>query len=360
VTTGGAEDLRDILLRDYQPRSCLVVPEHTVERPRFPAIDAHNHLGRWLSADGDWVIRDVPALLALMDECGVTGMVNLDGRWGDELEANLDRYDRAYPGRFATFCHVDWREATSAGFTERVVASLRRSAAAGAKGFKVWKDLGLHFEDPAGKLLMPDDPRLSPVWETAGELGLPIMIHTADPVAFFHPIDRFNERLEELLRHPEWSFCDPRFPSFQRLMDALEAIVAAHPATTFIGAHVGCYSENLQWVSRMCETHPNFNVDICARINELGRQPRAARDLMTRHPDRVLFGTDVFPPVVDWYRLYFRFLETADEYFPYQVGDAVHRGRWRMSAVDLPDDALRLVYRENARRLVPCLGASNG
>jgi predicted TIM-barrel fold metal-dependent hydrolase len=240
-----------------------------------------------------------------------------------------------------------------------LVASLRQSAAAGAKGFKVWKDLGLHFEDSDGKLLLPDDPRLAPVWETAGELGLPILIHTADPVAFFQPIDRFNERLEELLRHPEWSFCDARFPSFRRLIDALEAIVAAHPATTFIGAHVGCYSENLQWVSRMCETYPNFNVDIGARINELGRQPRAAHDLMTRHADRVLFGTDVFPPTTERYRLYFRFLETADEYFPYQSGDTGRQGRWRMSAVDLPDDALRLVYRENARRLMPSLAAND-
>jgi predicted TIM-barrel fold metal-dependent hydrolase len=354
-----APDPADILLRDYQPRSCLVVAEHTVERPRFPVIDAHNHLGRWLSPDGEWMVRDVPALVALMDECDVTGMVNLDGRWGNELEANLDRYDRAHPGRFATFCHVDWREATAPGFTDRLVTSLRHSAAAGARGLKVWKDLGLHVVDPTGRLLMLDDSRLAPLWDAAGELGLPILIHTADPVAFFQPVDRVNERLEELLRHPEWSFCDPRFPSFARLIDALESIVAAHPATTFIGAHVGCYAENLQWVTRMCATYPNFHVDIGARINELGRQPRATSQFITRHPDRVLFGTDAFPPSADWLRLYFRFLETADEYFPYQTGNAGRQGRWRMSAVDLPDDVLRLVYRDNARRLQPCLGATD-
>jgi predicted TIM-barrel fold metal-dependent hydrolase len=347
--------MTDVLLRDYQPRSCLVVEEHAVERARFPAIDAHNHLGRWLSPDGDWIVRDVPALLALMDACNVTGIVNFDGRWGDELEANLDRYDRAYPGRFATFCHVDWTEATSPGFERRLVASLRQSAAAGAKGLKVWKDLGLHVTDPAGQLLMPEDPRLADLWDEAGALGLPILIHTADPVAFFQPIDRFNERLEELLRHPEWSFCDPRFPSFQRLIDALEAIVAAHPRTTFIGAHVGCYSENLAWVGRMCATYPNFHVDVGARINELGRQPRAAAEFMTRHADRVLFGTDVFPPDAVRYARYFRFLETADEYFPYDPDDAGRSGRWRMSAVALPDDALRAVYRDNARRLLPAL-----
>jgi predicted TIM-barrel fold metal-dependent hydrolase len=349
------EAMRDVLLRDYQPRSCLVVAEHTVERARFPAIDAHNHLGRWLAPDGDWVVKDTPALLALMDECNVTGIVNLDGMWGDELEANLDRYDRAHPGRFATFCHVDWSKATSAGFEQRLIAGLRRSAAAGAKGLKVWKDLGLHLTGPDGTLLLPDDPRLSDLWDEAGALGLPILIHTADPVAFFRPVDRFNERLEELLRHPEWSFCDPRFPSFERLIDALEAIVAAHPRTVFIGAHVGCYAENLGWVGRMCAIYANFHVDIGARINELGRQPRATADLIARHPDRVFFGTDVFPPVAARYGLYFRFLETADEYFPYEASDAGRNGRWRMSGVDLADDVLRADYRDHARRMIPSL-----
>ena len=344
---------RDILLREYRPQSRLEVAEHRVERARFPAVDAHNHLGRWLSEDGGWVVHDVEAMIGLLDGLNVDAVVNLDGRWGGELEANLDRYDRSFPGRFATFCQVDWREAERPGFSDRLVGSLEDSASAGARGLKVWKDLGLRVRDHGGSLILPDDDRLAPLWDTAGRLGLPVLIHTADPVAFFYPLDQSNERLEELLEHPDWSFYGPEFPTFGRLMEALETIVANHPGTTFIGAHVGCYAESLHWVGRMLDAYPNFHVDISARIAELGRQPGAARDLMLRHADRVLFGTDVFPPDPEHVRVYFRFLETSDEYFPYSPSEVGGQGRWNIYGLGLPDDVLRNVYRDNARRLIP-------
>jgi predicted TIM-barrel fold metal-dependent hydrolase len=342
-----------LLLREHRPVPRLTVAAHHVPRAAHAAIDAHNHLGRWLSGDGGWVVPDVAALLALLDEVNVCGMVNLDGRWGDELEANLERYDRAHPGRFATFCHVDFRECLQPGFEGRLVASLRRSAAAGARGLKVWKDLGLGFEDDRGRLLLPDDPRLGELWATAGELGLPVLIHTADPVAFFDPVDGRNERYEELLEHPDWSFCDPRFPRFERLMEALEAVVSAHPGTVFIGAHVGCNAEDLGWVSAMLDRHPNFNVDIGARLGELGRQPRAARRMLLRHPRRVLFGTDAFPPDAAMYATHFRFLETDDEHFPYCEWDPVGpQGRWAISGLDLPAELLPAVYHDTAADLI--------
>jgi predicted TIM-barrel fold metal-dependent hydrolase len=347
--------LADLRLRDYRPRSMLRVQEHRVERARFPVVDAHNHLGRWLTKE--WAAPDVGELLALMEFRNIHAIVNLDGRWDDDLEANLERYDRAHPGKFATLCQLDWREVASPGFAERLVVSLRRSRDAGAKGVKVWKDLGLHICDDRGELLMPDDPRLSDMWDAAGELGLPIVMHLADPVAFFEPLDATNERVEELLEHPDWYFGDrDRFPPFERIIETLEAVVAAHPRTTFIGVHVGCYAEDLAWVARMLETYANFNVDIAARIPELGRQPRAARALMTTHPDRVLFGTDDFPPNGDTYAIHFRFLETDDEHFPYSPDDVPPQGRWAISGLGLSDDVLRAVYAENARRLIPGIG----
>jgi predicted TIM-barrel fold metal-dependent hydrolase len=282
--------------------------------------------------------------------------VNLDGRWGDELEANLDRYDRAHPGRFATFCHVDWQAAIASGDVGGFgAASLRESVGAGARGVKVWKDLGLHLRDERGESILPDDARLGPIWETAGELGVPIFIHTADPVAFFDPVDERNERYEQLHQHPEWSFADPSFPRFERLIEALEALVAAHPATTFVGLHVGCYPEDLAWVGRMLATYPNLHVDIAARVAELGRQPRAARELFMAHPDRVLFGIDEFPPDPMNYAIYFRFLETADEWFAHSTDEIPEMGRWGIAGVDLPDEVLRKVYADNALRVVPGL-----
>ena len=354
-------DPGDLRLRDWRPESKLVVPGHPIERARVPAVDAHNHLGRWLSAwvseDPDaWTVDDVDGLLRLMDVCNLRAIVNLDGRWGDELEENLDRYDRAHPGRFATFCHVDWTSAVASGDVGRAAAaSLRGSVAAGAKGIKVWKDLGLHVRDTDGELLLPDDRRLAPLWDAAAELGVPVFIHTADPVAFFDPVDERNERYEQLLAHPEWSFADPSFPRFDRLMEALEGVVAANPATTVVGVHVGGYAENLGWVGRMLDSYPNFHVDIAARVAELGRQPRATRDLIVSHPDRVLFGIDEFPPARENYAIYCRFLETADEQFPHSTEEVPLMGRWAISGLDLPDDVVQKVYADNVLRIVPGL-----
>jgi len=348
----------DLPLRAYRPRPMLRTPAHEVPRPRFPAIDAHNHLGRWLGPDGGWVVDDPDALLETLAGCGVEAVVNLDGRWGDELEANLDRYDRAYAGRFATFCHLDWGAIAERDAPDRLVASLERSAAAGAKGLKVWKDLGLHARDADAKLVLPDDPRLSDAWHAAGELGLPIWIHTADPIAFFEPLDERNERLEELLANPDWSFADAeRFPRFERLLDALEAIVAGHPGTTFVGVHVGNAAEDLERVSRMLDAYQNYRIDIAARIAELGRQPRAARRLFDRHPDRILFGTDAFPPDPRAYAVSFRFLETHDEHFAYDADEdeTPSQGRWAISGLGLPDPVLERVYSANARALLPAL-----
>jgi predicted TIM-barrel fold metal-dependent hydrolase len=351
------EDLADLRLRDYRPVPRLVAPAHPVERARFPAVDAHNHLGRWLSEwigrPGAWTVPDVRELLELMEACNLSAIVNLDGRWGEELEANLDRYDRAHPGRFATCCHVDWSAGPDLG--RSAAASLRASGRAGAKGLKVWKDLGLHVRDDHGELVLPDDPRLAPVWEVAAELGVPVFIHTADPVAFFDPVDERNERLEQLLAHSEWSFADPSFPRVERLMEALEALVAAQPDTMFVGVHFGGYAEDPAFVGRMLDAYPNYHVDIAARVAELGRQPRAVREVIVSHADHVLFGIDEFPPERENYEIYLRFLETADEHFPHSTEEVPLMGRWAVSGLDLPDDVLRKVEGENARRLIPGL-----
>ena len=340
-------------LREFRPEPMLRVPEHHPDRFPTPAVDVHNHLGRWHR--GTWSTPDLEQLVAVMDDVNLGAIVNLDGGWGDELEANLDRYDRAHPGRFATFCRLDWSQTQESGWGERLAASLRDSASRGAAGVKLWKDIGLRLRDEQDELFLLDDPRLLPVWEAVAEAGIPVLVHTADPAAFFRPLDATNERLEELLAHPDWHFHGPEFPSLQRLLDALERCVGANPDVTFIGAHVGCCAEDLSWVGRMLTSYPNFNVDIAARIAELGRQPRATRRLVLAHPDRVLLGTDCFPPQREDYATYLRFLSTDDEYFPYSGSNPPGSGRWRISGVDLPADVLDQVVGSNARRLVPAL-----
>jgi hypothetical protein len=352
--------LRDLRLRDWRPRSSLDAPVTHIAGPAFPAIDAHNHLGRWLSG-GDWrrgtapwLIRDVGALLGLMDDCGIETIVNLDGMWGPEVTANVDRYDAAHPGRFRTFCQLDWAALPAPGGVAVLTASLDESVGRGARGLKIWKDLGLSVRDADGALVLPDDPRVIEVVRHAGSLGLPVLIHTADPVAFFAPLDAHNERLDELLEAPDWWFGDRSVhPSFERLLDAHATLVESCPGTVFIGAHVGGAAEDLDRVERLLDANPHYTVDIGGRMAELGRQPRRTRALIERHPDRVLFGTDIYPATAEQYRLHFRFLESLDEAMEYAPGEDIPpQGRWTVSALGLDQQTLRAVYRDNARRVL--------
>ena len=341
----------DLHLRDYAPRPAVRTRITEVHHPAHDVIDAHNHLGRWLSKD--WMTPDVDELLALLDAAHVSTVVNLDGKWDDELDANLDRYDRAHPGRFITFCQADWSLLLTDDPAPRLVDQLRRSVDTGARGLKIWKDVGLEVRDGSGTLVMPDDERLQPLFAEAGALGVPVLIHTADPIAFFQPLDRHNERVDELAEFPEWWFGGPGRPSFDALIDSLERLVGSCPQTTFIGAHVGCAAEDLARVDAMLTAYPNFVVDLSARMAELGRQPRASKKLIERHPKRVLFGSDAFPVSLEDYHVWYRFLETDDECFDYAPTEEIPpQGRWQVSALDLPKHLLADLYAGNARRVL--------
>jgi predicted TIM-barrel fold metal-dependent hydrolase len=294
--------------------------------------------------------EDVNRLLELMDTLNIESMVNLDGRWGRELEENLDRYDRAHPGRFFSFCHLDWRLLDQSDGVVRLVESLRRSIDAGARGLKVWKDLGLTVT-ARNRRILPDDPLLTPVWTSAAELGVPVLIHVADPIAFFHPVDRHNERLEELLRNPRNSRSREGVKEFHRLLDSFEHVVASHPDTCFVAAH-GLHVENLAHVSEWLDRYPNLYIDMAGRAPEFGRQPQNSRALLVRHPDRVIFGTDVFPIERRMHQVYFRLLETEDDAFPYSPDGIPPSGRWPIYGIGLPEHVLVQVYRENACRLL--------
>ncbi len=341
-----------MLLEDYRPRAKLITRQTAVTRPRFPVIDAHNHLADPFG--GGWDKRPFGELREALDQAGVRRYVDLDGGWGERvLEVHLDRFKAAAPERFSVFGGVDWSQWTEKGegFPKWAAGRLRIQKERGAEGLKIWKGLGLQVRDQKGDLVAVDDPRLDPVWQTAGELRLPVLIHVADPVAFFDPIDATNERYEELGQHPDWAFTSPPHPPFTSIVDALARLIARHRQTVFIGAHVGCYAENLAWVGALLDACPNFFVDIAARIGELGRQPYAARRFFLDYADRILFGLDMGPDV-DSYRIAYRFLETDDEYFNYSVGPVPLQGRWSIHGIHLPDDVLRKVYAENAERIL--------
>jgi predicted TIM-barrel fold metal-dependent hydrolase len=329
----------DLRLSDFEPRSMLRTATTYIERAKFPVIDYHNHLDS----------REPFELLRIMDACNIEKLVNITMRTGEAALEGHRRFKDSAADRFETYAWFDWSGLHSDGFWQRCLERLETFAEAGFCGIKIWKDLGLKLRDSSRELIRVDDERLGPIFEKAGELGLPIMLHIADPDAFFLPVDRFNERYEELAAHPDWSFYGSQF-SKDELLAQRDSIFKRHPKTNFVCAHLAEGSENLGYVANLLDENPNVYVDMGARTAELGRQPFTARDFLIKYADRVLFGTDLVPES-EMYRLHFRFLETKDEYFDYP-SHASRQGRWQIYGVDLPDEVLRKIYRENAAKLL--------
>jgi len=355
-------------LTDYQPRSMLHLPATRVERARFPVVDIHTHLGfsggrHGVASEEMTFVARPDTLLPVMDRKNVRTMVNVTGGFGRGLAECLSRFDRQSPGRFITLTQPRWDWLRRPGFGREQADELARAKEAGARGLKILKTLGLVLREngETGSLVKVDDPRLDAMWDACGSLRMPVAIHVADPEAFFLPTDRFNERFEELNNHPDWSFHGSDYPSFRELVDAFDRVVARHPRTQFVAVHFGLNAEHLASVSERLTRYPNLHVDTAARIGELGRQPRAARAFFEKHQDRILFGTDAVPGGDDTpqqvfgdalYEIYFRFLETEDEYFDYAPAPVPPQGRWCIYGLGLPETILGKVYHDNAARLL--------
>jgi len=361
---------KPLQLADFQPRSMLHVPETKVPRPRYPVIDIHTHLSVTAKTDNGVGIGEamkyfatVETLLTLMDRKNIQVMVNLTGGAGKGLEEAIRKFQQPYPERFVTFAEPWWDRTNQRGYSQFQADEIVRSRQAGARGLKILKTLGLYLREgiSKGPLVKIDDPRFDAMWETCGSLGMPVAIHVSDPEAFFLPTDRFNERFEELNNHPDWSFYGRDFPSNAQLLEARNHVLARHPRTQFIVLHVGNNAENLPFVGECMDCFPNMHVELGARIGELGRQPRMARKFFERYQDRILFGTDAVPYGTDTpqqvfndelYEIYYRFLETEDEYFDYAPAPVPPQGRWRIYGLGLPDGILKKVYYENAAQLL--------
>lgn len=356
-----------VLLKDFRPNVLLNVPAHIPQKARFPVIDAHNHLFGELAPE---------KLIEVMDAVGVRLWVNVTGNTTmpivnntytiarRELSCFLDNYVKRYPGRFAAFTMSDFAQWDNPvlfpddSFTQRCIGHLEEDVRQGACGLKVTKELGLRFQDRDGSMIPVDEPRLSPIWRRAGELGIPVLIHVSDPIAFFQPIDAHNEHYLTLQEFPGWSFCGSHF-SKQEILEQRNRMIAAHPGTTFLLPHVANLPEDLGSVGALLDRFPNVVIDFSARIDELGRQPYTARDFFVKYQDRILFGLDM-PVSPEAYRCYFRFLETRDEYFDYPdyIGRFGVYTRWRLYGLHLPDEVLEKVYFKNAQRIIPGLGSA--
>lgn len=330
---------------EYDPISTLVVPENPRKRAKYPFIDVHNH-------QRNMPKQDLDALVAEMDALNMQVMVNLSGRSWRGSDAHLansfKNINANQPNRFIVFTNIRFDAIDDPNWTETTVRQLEKDYKLGARGLKIFKNLGMTAKDKNGKRIRTDDPRIDPVWAKCGELGIPVLIHTGEPSPFWDPRDKYNERWLELKQRPN-RYRDPEvYPSWEETMAEQHNMFRKHPNTTFINAHLGWMGNDLERLGKLMDELPNMVTEIGAVLAELGRQPRAARKFLIKYQDRVMFGKDSWNP--EEYYVYFRVLETADEYFDY------YRKRhafWKMYGLDLPDEVLKKLYYKNALRIIP-------
>jgi predicted TIM-barrel fold metal-dependent hydrolase len=332
-------------IREYKPRSTLVVPQHPRPRAKYPAIDIHSHQPVPISAaDFDKVVEG-------MDRNNLRVLVNASGASGVRLRQALDALRTSrHKDRMVQFAEVDFRN-VGPGWGRQAVQQLEGDIRAGALGLgEVSKALGLRYRKSDGSRLHVDDPLLDAVWETCGRLGVPVLIHTAEPQEFFEAIDYSNERWLELALFSDRRYQSADFPRFEELIAERNRMFKKHPKTTFIAAHFAYHANDLARMGKLLDEMPNVYTEVGAILAELGRQPRTAHDFFVKYQDRILFGKDSFQP--DEFPYYWRVFETKDEYFDYY---REYHAFWKLYGIDLPDAVLKKLYYQNALKIVPGL-----
>lgn len=331
---------------EYNPKSTLVVPEHKVERAKYPFVDIHSH-------QRDMSLNKLTQLVAEMDILNEAVMVNLSGGSGESLKKSIQNINESFPNRFVVFANIDFEGVGQPNWTKNAVTQLEKDVKNGAKGLKIYKSLGLRYKDVDGKRVAVDDKRLDPIWTKCGELGIPVLIHSADPKSFWDDMNGDNERWLELKTHSRRKRSDTDPAPWQQIINEQHRMFKKHPKTNFINAHMGWFANNLEKLAALLDDIPNMHVGIAAVIAELGRQPKNARAFFIKYQDRILFGKDSWKP--EEFPTYFRVLETDDEYFPYYKK---YHAFWAMYGLDLPDEVLKKVYFKNALKLMPDLDPS--
>lgn len=342
----------DLKLSEYRPHLECVRKESIITKAKFPVIDIHTHMGKLVLGDEYKGYYDTQGHVTKLREMNVEHIVNLDGGTSDDLDPMLEK-TKGFEDVITTFIWIDFTNFGSAEFEKETTAHIKNAYRKGARGIKMWKVVSLEYKDEKGNYIRTDDHRLKFIYDLAAKLGIPILIHIADPVAFFKPVDRYNERYEELQQNPSWSFCQEGLMSFEELLQMQENMIRDNKKTKFIIAHFGSYAENLDYVGEQLDRYPNMYIDTAARFSELGRVPYSARKFFIKYQNRILFGTDSTPLNYSEYTTAFRFLETDDEcFYHHDEKDYPGQGRWYIYGISLPDKVLKKIYYTNAMKIL--------
>ncbi len=356
---GSSAEVKEITIGNFKPVPNVVLPRGEISGAKFPVVDIHTHLHHRTRQDP----TVLAAYVEVMNQNNIAVTTSLDGTLGEQLDRHMKFLWTDFRNRFVLFTNIDFQGSAAdddfanwacnqPDFVRHTCEQLKLAKSKGVSGLKFFKGFGLQYRNADGSFVKIDDERWDPIWQTCGELEIPVIMHTADPSGFFAPVNEFNERAEELMRHPDWSFHGAAFPSRADLHQARNRVIGKFPKTIFIAAHFANDGEDLAEADRWLDKYPNLYLEIASRINELGRQPYSARRFFLKHQDRIMFGTDG-PWPAQRLTSYWRFLETDDEHFDYSEKSPPPQGLWRISGIFLPDSVLLKIYQTNAAKIIP-------
>ncbi|MDB5240532.1 MAG: amidohydrolase [Spirosoma sp.] len=337
-----AQDVDQLLLKNYRPRSIYNIPISRVPKAKYPVIDMHAHANAKTSQQlAQWV--------KTMDETGIEKTIILSYATGAQFDSIYASYKK-YPNRFEVWCGFDYTGKDAPGWPEKAVKELERCYRAGARGVGELGDKGLgefYSKPTPGYGLHIDDARMKPLLQKCAELKMPISIHVAEPYWMYEPMDSTNDGL---MNASKWRIDKTKagLLGHADLIKTLENAVRDNPKTIFIACHFANCEHNLTILGSLLDKYPNLYADIAARYGETAPIPRFMAGFYKKYQDRLLYGTDMGISA-DMYATTFRILETLDEHFYEHDRFSYH---WPLNGFGLDDKILQKVYRQNALKIL--------
>lgn len=340
--TAAPQQPDQLLLKDYKPKSIFRIPQTSLQKPRYPAIDIHTHIGP----------MNRPAeRVKLMDEVGIEKQIVMAENSGPQFDSLYAAYAK-FPGRFELWCGLDAEELRKPDFQVAVVVSaLEHCARTGAKGVGELSDKGEGLDLGRGGFgPHPDDPRLDAVWEKCADLKLPVNLHVADPKWAYEPMDEHNDGMTLMLR---WRRDNkPNIVDHDGMIRILERVVSRHPRTIFIACHFANLEYDLNRLGQLLDRYPNLYSDSAARHQYLGTIPHFTASFIEKYQDRIMFGTDFSGGTASVYPDNYRVWETTDEHFYVWHSPVYPSLHWPLYGMGLKDEVLKKFYRNTALKIL--------
>ncbi len=317
-------------------------------------IDAHVHIRTEDPAIMDYAIEQGFRYLTINTGSGSQEHIDNQMRLAKAVDAR-------YPDKIDYITTFSMERFEDPSWTEEVIMGLKKDFDEGADGVKVWKDIGMTFRDSLGNFICIDNPRFDPILDFIAREGKTLIGHIGEPKNCWLPIDSMtvNNDKAYFKDHPQYHmYLHPDYPSYERLIESRDNMLAKHPDLKFVGAHLGSLEWSVDELAKRLDLYPNFAVDMAARVCHFQVQDREkVRDFIIKYQDRLLYATDIvvsensdIEERIEWldneWKSDWTYFSSNEEMNSPNV-DGSFKG------LDLDEDVLRKIYHTNAINWYP-------